>query len=256
MKLQDKVVVVTGGGNGIGEAFVRRFTAEGAKVVIADVEPDAVERVAGEVGTVGLAADITVEENVKAVADLARETYGEIDIWFSNAGHSGPQQPGDLQNNATWDLGWRLHVMSHVYAVRQVLPSMLARGEGYLLHTASSVALSTQVDKVAYSVTKHACLSLAEWLAVHFRPRGVRVSCFCPGPMMTRMLLSNQFPEDHPVLSMAWTPEQVADLLVRAIDEERFLIETHPESGSAALLAKAQDYDAWIDSMNPAMREQ
>jgi NAD(P)-dependent dehydrogenase (short-subunit alcohol dehydrogenase family) len=255
MRLRDKVVVVTGGGNGIGEACVRRFSAEGAKVVISDVEPDAVARLAGELGTVGLAADITVEDSVQAVAELARTTYGEVDIWFSNAGHSGPIQPGDLQDDATWDLAWRLHVMSHLYAAREVLPAMVARGEGYLLHTASSVALSTQVDKVAYSVTKHACLSLAEWLAIHFRPKGVRVSCFCPGPMLTRMLLSNQFPEDHPVLAMAWTPEEVANLLVQAIDEERFLIQTHPESGSAALMAKAEDYEAWIDAMNPARRD-
>jgi NAD(P)-dependent dehydrogenase (short-subunit alcohol dehydrogenase family) len=104
MQLADKVVVITGSGNGIGEAFAHRFTAEGAKVVVTDIEPDAVERVASAIGTVGLAVDIAMEENVRAVADLARETYGEIDVWFSNAGYSGPPQPGDLQGNDIWDM--------------------------------------------------------------------------------------------------------------------------------------------------------
>jgi NAD(P)-dependent dehydrogenase (short-subunit alcohol dehydrogenase family) len=129
MQLDGKVVVVTGSGNGIGEAFARRFTAEGAKVVVTDIEVDAVERVAADVGGVGLAVDITVEDNVRAVAELARKTYGEIDVWFSNAGYSGPPQPGDLQDNAIWDLTWRLHVMSHVYAARAVLPAMVARAK-------------------------------------------------------------------------------------------------------------------------------
>ena len=217
------MVVVTGSGNGIGEAFARRFVHEGAKVVVTDIEADAVERVTADIGAVGLAVDITVEENVQAVADLARRTYGEIDVWFSNAGYSGPPEPGDLQSNDVWDLTWHLHVMAHVYAARAVLPSMVERGEGYLLQTASSVALSAQPDKVSYSVTKHAALVLAEWLAVTYRPKGVRVS-FLPGPMMTRMLRSNNFADDHPVLAMALSPEAVADLLVRAIDDEQFLI--------------------------------
>ncbi len=113
---------------------------------------------------------ITVEDNVRAVADLARRTYGEIDLWFSNAGFAGPRQPGDIQANALWDSTWKLHAMSHVYAVRQVIPSMLDWADGYLLQTASVVALSTQPEKAAYSVTKHAALALAEWLAVAYRP--------------------------------------------------------------------------------------
>jgi NAD(P)-dependent dehydrogenase (short-subunit alcohol dehydrogenase family) len=255
MQLANRVVVVTGAGNGIGAAFVRRFSAEGAKVVVTDIDGDAVDRVAGELGTAGLAVDITSEDGVNEVVALARRTYGEIDVWFSNAGYAGPPQPGELQDNGLWGLEWGLHVMAHVYAARAVLPSMVARGEGYLLQTASSVALSAQVDKAAYSVTKHACLALAEWLAIHYRPKGVRVSCFCPGPMMTAMLRANQFPEDHPVMAMAWSPEQVADLLVEAIGAEQFLIQTHPEFGSAALASKAQDYDAWIGQMDPSLRE-
>ncbi len=253
MKLQDKVVVVTGSGNGIGEAFAHRFTAEGAKVVVTDVDAAGVDRVAAAIGSVGLAADITAGGNVRAVADLARRTYGEIDVWYSNAGFAGPRQPGDIQEDALWALGWDLHVMAHVHAVREVLPSMLERGNGYLVQTASVVALSAQVEKATYSVTKHAALALAEWLAITYRPRGVKVSCFCPGPMLTRMLLANRFPEDHPVLQAALTPEQVADLVVRGLDAERFLI-LDSDLGTEVLAAKAADYDAWIAGAGAAFR--
>ena len=248
MKLKDKVVVVTGSGSGIGEAFAHRFAAEGAKVVVTDIDEAAVKRVACDIDSVGLAVDITVEANVQAVAELARKAYGDVDVWYSNAGFAGPRQPGDLQENGLWELGWNLHVMSHLYAARAVLPSMLKRGDGYLVQTASVVALSAQVEKASYSVTKHAALALSEWLAITYRPQGIKVSCFVPGPMLTPMLLSNDFPEGHPVLSIAFTPEQVADLLVRGIDAERFLI-VDSDKSSENLVAKGTDYDAWIASM-------
>ena len=245
MKLDGKVAVVTGAGNGIGEAIARRFAAEGARVVVTDIEPEAVSRVAGEIGTVGLAADITEPASVRAVAELARDSFGEVDVWLSNAGVAGPRQPGDLQDDSLWDLMWRLHVLSHLNAAREVLPSMIARGDGYLLQTASSVALAIQPEKAAYSVTKTGALALSEWLAVQYRPLGVKVSCFCPGPMLTRMLLSNEFEAGHPALTQALTPEQVADVVVAGIAAERFLITTQP-GAEHALAAKAADYDAWI----------
>lgn len=253
MQLRDKVVVVTGSGNGIGEAFARRFTAEGAKVVVTDIEAEACDRVARDIGGVGLACDITREDGVQAVAELARRTHGRIDVWFSNAGYSGPREPGKLQDDMLWDLGWRLHVMSHVYAARAVLPEMAARGEGYLIQTASSVALSMQAEKASYTVTKHGALALCEWLSLHYRPKGVRVSCFCPGPMMTRMLRGNEIPADHPVMKLALTPEEVADVLVRGIDAEKFLILSPGSNLLEGLSAKAADYDAWIAGHAPTI---
>ena len=248
MRLKDKVVVVTGSGGGIGEAFAVRFSAEGARVVVTDIDAEAVERVRRSTGGVGLATDITVEENVQAVAELARRSYGPVDVWFSNAGYSGPRQPAHLQENDIWDMTWKLHVMSHVYAARAVLPSMIERGDGYLLQTASIAALSAQGDKVTYTVTKHGALALAEWLAIHYRQRGVKVSCFCPGAMMTPMLRANNFAEDHPIMLSALSPERVAEILVRGIEAERFLILTDGLD-TDALMQKANDYDGWLDGM-------
>ena len=150
MKLLDKVVVITGSGSGIGEACAHRFAADGAKVIVTDINSDGVERVTKAIGTVGLAVDITVENNVRAVADLARRTYGDIEIWFSNAGYTGPPQGGDISDDRLWDVSWRLHVMSLVYDDREVLPAMIERGEGYLLQTASIVDLALHPDNPAY----------------------------------------------------------------------------------------------------------
>jgi NAD(P)-dependent dehydrogenase (short-subunit alcohol dehydrogenase family) len=246
MELAGKVAVVTGSGNGIGAAIARRFAAAGARVVVTDIEADAVSRVAGEIGAVGIAADITSAASVRAVAERARDAYGEVDVWLSNAGMAGPRQPGDLQDDSLWDLMWQLHVLSHLYAAREVLPSMIARGDGYLLQTASSVALSTQPEKVAYSVTKHGALALSEWLAMQYRPKGIKVSCFCPGPMLTRMLLGNEFAADHPALKAALTPDQVADVVLEGMAAEQFLIVTQP-GDERALIDKGTDYDAWIN---------
>lgn len=249
MKLRDKVVVITGSGGGIGEACARRFTAEGAKVVVTDIDSEGVTRVSDAIGSVGLAGDITSEDTVRAVAELARHTHGEIDIWFSNAGYAGPPLAGDISDDHLWDLSWRLHLMSHVYAVRQVLPSMLERGEGYLLQTASVVALATHPDKAAYAVTKHAALAFSEWLAMTYRPKGIKVSCFCPGPMLTPMLLADGIAADHPILQNAATPQEVAERLVGAIDAEEFLI-VDSAMGLDVLKAKAANYESWIDDMS------
>ena len=248
MKLRDKVVVITGSGGGIGAACARRFAAEGAKVVVTDINSEAVERVLDSIGTVGLAGDITSEDTVRAVAELARTTYGEVDIWFSNAGYAGPPLAGDIADDQLWDLSWRLHVMSHVYAVRQMLPSMLQRGDGYLLQTASVVAMATHPDKAAYAVTKHAALAFSEWLALAYRPKGIKVSCFCPGPMLTPMLLADGVALDHPIVQSAATPEQVAERLVRAIEAEQFLI-VDSTLGPDSLTGKGADYERWISDM-------
>ena len=134
--------------------------------------------VSAEIGTVGVAGDITEVATVKAVAELARSSYGEVDIWFSNAGYAGPRQPGQLQDDAVWELSWQLHVMAHLRAAREVLPAMLDRGDGYLIQTASVVALATQPDKAAYSVTSTPRWHWPSGWPRRTARRASRVSCF------------------------------------------------------------------------------
>lgn len=254
MRLEGKVAVITGAGNGVGAACARRFAAEGARIVLADWEREAVEAVAEDVDGIAVVGDMTREADVQAVAEAANARFGGVDLWFSNAGISGPRAPRELLGDEHWERMWGLHVMAHVYAARVVLPQMIARGHGYLLQTVSSVALSTHPEKAAYSVTKHAGLALGEWLATQHRDQGVAVSCFCPGAMRTRMLASNGFDEGAPIMARAIAPEQVADLLVAGIGREDFLILT-PDADVDALAERARDYDGWLGRMAEAMAE-
>lgn len=253
MRLEGRVVVITGAGNGIGRACAHRFRADGAKLVLVDINQDAVDAVAEATGSIGVAADISLEESVGLVVDRARSAVGEIDVWFSNAGISSPRRPGRIPGNDEWERMWKLHVMSHVYAARAVVPSMVARGDGYLLQTVSRVALAAHPGKAAYSVTKHASLAFGEWLAIHLPPRGIKVSCFCPGAMRTDMLLANGFTDDDPTVMAAMAPEDVADLLIDGLDREQFLILT-PDACAGLLASKAADYDAWLAGFPPESR--
>lgn len=256
MQIGGKVIVITGAASGVGEAAARRFAAEGARLVLTDIDEAGLDKLAREIGAVALAGDICAEPTVQSVAELARQYNGRIDLWFSNAGWAGEPDRGGLQTNEAWQRAWDLHVMSHVYAARAVLPEMLDRGEGYLLQTASLVALAMQVDKASYTVTKHAALSFSEWLAANFRPKGVRVSCFCPGAMDTPMFRASGLPADHPAFRTALSMEAVAEILVRGIEAEKFLIGNDgPADAAPELALKAQDYEAWLGNMSAMVRE-
>ena len=160
MELSDKHVVVTGAGSGIGRACARRFAAEGARVVVADLNLEPIEALADELDGLAVQTDVSREGEIVELVRRAREA-GEIDLFFSNAGiggpPGGPEAPDDeLQRT------WEINVMAHVWAARAVLPAMVARGEGYLLSTASAAGLLTQVSALGYSMTKHAAVAVAE----------------------------------------------------------------------------------------------
>jgi short-subunit dehydrogenase len=129
---------------------------------------------------------------------------------------------------------------------------MLRRGDGYLLQTASVVAMATHPDKAAYAVTKHAALAFSEWLALTYRPKGIKVSCFCPGAMRTPMLMADGISADHPAVRNAATPEEVAERLVFGIGAEQFLI-VDSTVGTDSLTAKGADYERWISDMASAI---
>ena len=250
MRLNDKVVVVTGGASGIGRALCRRFAAEGARgVVVADLNADAAKAVADEIGGTAVSTDVAVEADVEALVEKAIGTYGPIDLFCSNAGiviGGGVEVP-----NEQWQAIWDINLMAHVYAARAVLPGMLARGEGYLLNTASAAGLMTNLGAAPYAVTKHAAVALAEWLAITHGDAGIKVSCLCPQGVKTPMLLGGAEVGDeaaHMLLPGAIEPEDVAEAVVQGLADERFLILPHPEVAEY-MRRKADDYDRWLSGM-------
>lgn len=247
MKIKDKVVVVTGGGNGIGEAMARRFAHEGARaVVIADLDGDAAARVARDLGCLGVKVNVAAEKELAALADETIARHGQIDLFCSNAGVS--LGLGLETTDEGWQRAWSVNVMAHVYAARAVLPSMLARGEGYLLQTASAAGLLS-ISDASYAVTKHGAVAFAEWLSITYGDRGIKVSCFCPMGVRTNMLLDSVSEIDRQgVLADSVSPETAAEVVIQGLNAERFLILTHPEVLEYTR-RKSSDYDYWLGGM-------
>jgi NAD(P)-dependent dehydrogenase (short-subunit alcohol dehydrogenase family) len=256
MQLQDKGIVVTGGGGGIGRALVRRFAEESPRtIVVADIDGAAAQAVVDELDAgfdcIAVEADLGTDAgNVQVVQ--AAEEYGPIDLLCLNAGIAvgGGVETLDEEWQRTWDV----NVMAHVRAVRAALPGMLARGEGYVLTTASAAGLLTNIGAAPYAVTKHAAVALAEWLAITHGDQGLKVSCLCPQGVRTKML----FPDDEDLAQSTGAesvraqgviePEELAEVVVQGLADERFLILPHP-----AVLGhwrrKTDDYDRWIGGM-------
>jgi NAD(P)-dependent dehydrogenase (short-subunit alcohol dehydrogenase family) len=251
MELEGKVVVVTGAARGIGFALAQRFAAEGARgVVVADLDPADCRAAAEQLGDVGLdvATDVSSEAEVQALVDRARERFGAIDLFCANAGIAtgqGIDAPDEL-----WQRTWDVNLMAHVYAARAVLPGFVERGEGYLLTTASAAGLLTNLGDAPYSVTKHAAVALAEWLAITYGDRGVKVSCLCPQGVRTDMLLGGlgQASADVVAAQGAIEPTEVAEAVVQGLAAERFLILPHPEVADY-YQRRATDPDRWLGGM-------
>ncbi|HYE65425.1 MAG TPA: SDR family oxidoreductase [Pyrinomonadaceae bacterium] len=253
MELRDKVLVVTGGASGIGRALCRRFAAEGARgVVVADVDADGAAQVAAEIGGLAVETDVGVESEIERLVDRATEAYGPIDLFCSNAGIA---LAGGIEvSDAEWQRIWQINLMAHVYAARAVLPQMLARGNGYLLQTASAAGLLSQIGSAPYAVTKHAAVAFAEWLAITYGDQGIKVSCLCPQGVRTNMLDGDDKPAPVAFLrDGALQPEAVAEAVVKGLAEERFLILPHPEVAEY-VRRKADDPDRWLRAMRHLQR--
>jgi NAD(P)-dependent dehydrogenase (short-subunit alcohol dehydrogenase family) len=245
MQLKDKVAVITGGAGGIGEALARRFHAEGARgIVVCDLDGDGAARVAQNVGGVGLRVDVAHEDEIRGMVDQTMARFGQIDLFCSNAGIFAESDIFSV-NTENFQKMRDVHVLAHIYAARAVLPAMLQRGEGYLLHTASAAALATSIESMTYAVTKHATLALAEWLAITDGDRGIRVSALCPLGVRTDMLM--QIPGNYLVQSSV-SVEQLADSVIAGLAAEEFLILPHPEA-LEYFRRKASDYDRWLRGM-------
>ena len=244
MRIENKVCVITGGANGIGEGLARRFHAEKARaVVVADLDGARAEKIAAEIGGVGMRVDVAREEEIQKLVKDTTERFGQIDLFCSNAGIF---VPGDVfAPNEVWSKMRDIHVMAHVYAARAVLPAMLERGQGYLLQTVSAAGLITSLESVIYAVTKHASLALAEWISMTYGDRGIKVSALCPQGVRTNMLMQDP---DNFLMEGSVSVEQVADAVIEGLNDERFLILPHPEAAEY-YRRKAADYDRWLRGM-------
>jgi NAD(P)-dependent dehydrogenase (short-subunit alcohol dehydrogenase family) len=252
MRVTEKNIVITGAASGIGAALARRFAAEGAAgICLADLDADAAARVAAglECRTVVSRTDVGDEAQVRAMVETAAE-LGPIDLLCSNAGIG---TGAGLEATAEqWAATWAVNVQSHVYAARAVLPSMLDRGEGYLLHTCSAAGLLTQPGDAPYAVTKHAAVAFAEWLALTYGGQGIKVSALCPQGVRTPLLtggLDGQLAAKAVAAAGAiLEPEEVAEAVVAGLDAERFLILPHPEVAEY-VRRKADDPDRWLSGL-------
>jgi NAD(P)-dependent dehydrogenase (short-subunit alcohol dehydrogenase family) len=255
MKVEDKVVVVTGAASGIGKAMAERFHREGARaLILADLDRAGAEAVAATIGGVAVRADVSKGEDVEALARAAEQRFGRIDLFCSNAGVS--VRDADLDNAASspddgWALGWGVNVMAHVYAARACLPGMIARGEGYFLNTVSAAGLLSQIGSAIYSTTKHAAVGFAESLAITHREHGIGVSILCPQAVDTPMLGGARGSQS---VDGVLSAEAVAEAVVEGLDRESFLILPHPQV-ITYMQRKTADYDRWIRGM-ARLREQ
>jgi len=252
MDLKGKVAVVTGGARGIGRALCLRFAAEGAETVVAvDRDFDAANEVAREVDGFALRCDVGVESEVRSVVRRVIEACGRIDLFCSNAGIA--VKGGLDATDEDWERSWRVNFLSQLYAARAVVPGMIERGSGYLLHTASAAGLLTEMGSAPYSVTKHASVALAEWLSIHYREQGIGVSCLCPMGVETDMLRVDD-PHVAYLRISAITPEQVAEAVVQGLASEEFLILPHATVRDF-FRYKADDYDRWLKGMRRLNRK-
>jgi NAD(P)-dependent dehydrogenase (short-subunit alcohol dehydrogenase family) len=244
MELADKVCVITGGASGIGAACCRAFAALGAQVVVADRDAGGAEKVAGEIGGLAVACEVGEAEQIDALVAATRARHGRIDVFFSNAGIASGGDPLKVPVRV-WQKQWDINVMAHVHAVRAVLPEMLERGSGYLVHTASMAGILTTPGNAHYSVAKHAVVGLAEWLSIHYHDRGVRTSLLVPLAVNTPMLPPGADPR---VAGPIREPQEVAEQVIAALREERFLILTDPIA-QTWMEQKTADPERWLRGM-------
>ncbi|GAA2548396.1 SDR family oxidoreductase [Winogradskya consettensis] len=245
-------VVVTGAGGGIGRALARRFAADGAKVVVNDLDAAAAQAVAAEINGIAVPGNVADEADVQRLVDTAYTELGGVDLFCANA---GILTTGDADApDADWDKAWQVNVMSHVYATRALLPRYLENGGGRIIFTVSAAGLLTLLGSAPYSVTKHAALGYAEWLRATYSHRGITVQALCPQGVNTAMMSGDGESASRSLLAAgALEPEDVAEVVAKALDGDSFLILPHPEVAEY-YQRRATETDRWLGGMNKIQR--
>ncbi|WP_405611131.1 SDR family oxidoreductase [Streptomyces sp. NBC_00076] len=243
--VQDAGVVVTGAGGGIGAALARRFAAEGARVVVNDLDADRAGAVADEIGGIAVPGDAS-----GIVTEARAALGGTVDVYCANAGVAFEDGAHGLSaDEKSWAVAWDVNVMAHVRAADELLPAWLERGSGRFVSTVSAAGLLTMIGAPSYSVTKHGAYAFAEWLSLTYRHRGLKVHAICPQGVRTDMLAATGSAGNLILQPTAIAPEEVADALFKGIEEDRFLILPHPEV-AGYYQARAADPDRWLTNMN------
>jgi NAD(P)-dependent dehydrogenase (short-subunit alcohol dehydrogenase family) len=247
LELRGAVAVVTGGASGIGRALVERLSSSGARVAVADLRP------ADGPGELSLALDVGDAGAVAKLVATVEAELGPIDLYCSNAGVA----VGDgLGSDPDWARSWSVHAMAHVHAARAVLPGMRERRRGHFVVTASAAGLLMMMQSAPYTVTKHASVAIAEWLAVTYGTDGVSVHCLAPQGVRTPMVAGGGEAglRELEAAGTLLEPAVVAEAVLDAVASGQFLITPHPEV-RAYEAAKVADRDRWLARMR-RLREQ
>lgn len=253
MTVKDQVCVVTGGAHGIGRALAQRFAAEGAKaVVVADLDLATAQQVASAFGGLAIGCDVSSEADLVKVLDTVEHAYGPIGLFCSNAGIG---MEGGLEvTDADWERIMRINFMSHVWLARHLVPRMLRAGGGAMLQTVSAAGLLTQIGSAPYAVSKHAAMSFAEWLAITFGARGLKVFALCPQGVRTALLEQASRGSMNFLVENALDPSIVAEAVIAGLANEKFLILPHPDVAEY-FRRKGADYDRWIRGMQRLQKD-
>lgn len=252
--------MVTGAGSGIGRSIAAALASAGAKVVAGDIDADSAAETAALIGGIASAADAASTDGIATLLDSARRAFGPVDIYVANAGIIG--QPGLGDDEAAWDQILDVNLRGHVRAAKALVPEWIERGAGHFVGVASAAGLLTQLGAAPYSVTKHAAVGFAEWLAISYGDKGIGVSCVCPMGVDTPLLrgMSDSSDPDARVAAAAVTnagavvgPDAVAALVVQAIADGTFLVLPHPEV-LTMYRQKGADYERWIAGMRRYQR--
>jgi len=252
-----KVAVITGGGSGIGRGTALVLAAAGAHVVVTDVDEGAAVAVAGEAiqsggSSVGTRLDVTSQADFDSARDLALSTFGAVDIVMNNVGLLAVGAPEYIPISE-WERIINVNLLSIVRSNASFLPLLLDRGSGHIVNTASTAALfAYSYERSPYSATKGAVVALSESLALYLRPRGIGITCLCPGPVATN--IGRQMTFWGPPVKLhspgadleLLTGEAVGAHVRDAILANHFLLLTHPQLQAEALVPRAQDPEAFL----------